>query len=142
MTIRTTRTYAEMKISYSAFKEILGKLEGAGYWHCIHVGEGLTLEGIMLVAEALVAEASDSECSDIPSAQILFNKDGSICDSEGNPKAADEWLLPSDTVFPRTEFDEDLCVSMVNVGHGHDPYNHIGDDIVAEEIGVEKSVLG
>ena len=42
-----------------------------------------------------------------------------------------------DRMFIRMLFNYDLGISMVNVGRGYDPYNHVGDNIVAECIGVQ-----
>lgn len=35
-----------------------------------------------------------------------------------------------------TPFHADLATSLINVGHGHDPYNHVGRDIVTECTGM------
>jgi len=45
---------------------------------------------------------------------------------------ADNFLNP----WAVSAFQRDLAHSMMNVGRGHDPYNHVGRDIVSERIGV------
>ncbi len=44
--------------------------------------------------------------------------------------------IAEDAFIPSPGFDTDLCNEMIKVGHGFDPYNHIGDDVVACIIGV------
>lgn len=51
--MRTTRTYAIMHVSESAYNEIKAKLEAAGYQHAIHGGAVVCLDmhGIALAKE-------------------------------------------------------------------------------------------
>lgn len=40
--------------------------------------------------------------------------------------------------FPRDDFDVDLNRSMIYVGEGYDPYNHVGCNVVLQVIANEK----
>lgn len=78
---------------------------------------------------------------------IQFKADGSIgrC---GTAIKASEWIVPTEVravkLLPATftglpmqaRFDYDMAMCMINVGCGHDPYNYVGDRIVAECIGI------
>jgi hypothetical protein len=83
-------------------------------------------------------------------AEMKFKADGTI-ERCGTAIQADEWAEPTlqgswpDCCYVVTDplsatwenqFDYDLALSMINVGRGHDPYNHVGDYIVAKCIGV------
>lgn len=39
-------------------------------------------------------------------------------------------------LIPDTEFERDLTNEMIDVGQGYDPYNHLGDAVVTDVLGV------
>lgn len=133
-------------------------------WHDTHIGRAASPEEFMgrmqgLCEAELACGLCDEDMALVAEARgladVMLTEYGTDTDCQCKAGAEDKcinilcprkmlrsmpWpiamVIPPGASAGSVLFAHDLAQTMVNVGHGHDPYNYVGEDVVSIVIGV------